>query len=236
MDSWRSMSEWKLQIIHRRSYHTVWNQFKLLFKLFWEFVTWEFSHEHFRSPFVGKGHKCDTPSLICPWNSIKINIATISNCIPSNCLGKVKRNPRINQVDTYNLIFQKKIHVYMCENFNCAFQFLPSERLIRIFFFLVVRFILCFIWLLCFLFCLLKQCDQDPFGPSGLENPMADWGIWWWSSFNFFWQTFFQRERRTLSKSDLSPGCVQIMSQAVFRLWFQALVFTNLVLAEERSS
>lgn len=135
MDSWRSMSEWKLQIIHRRSYHTVWNQFKLLFKLFWEFVTWKFSHEHFRSPFVGKGHKCDTPSLICPWNSIKINIATISNCIPSNCLGKVKRNPRINQVDTYNLIFQKKIHVYMCENFNCAFQYLPSERLIHIFFF-----------------------------------------------------------------------------------------------------
>lgn len=44
----------------------------------------------------------------------------------------------------------------------------------------------------------------------------------------------FLRERRALSKSDLSPGYVQIVSQAVSRLWFQALAFTNLVLAGER--
>lgn len=181
MDSWRSMSEWKLQIIHLRSYHTVWNQFKLLFKLFLEFVTWKFSHEHFRSSFVGKGDKCDTPSLICPRNGIQINIATISNSIPSNCLGQVERNPCINQVDTYNLIFQKKIHVYICENFNCAFQYLPSKRLIRMFFWFFLLFFVSYGF--CFLSCLLKQCDQDPFGLSGLENPMADWGIWWWSSF-----------------------------------------------------
>lgn len=47
-------------------------------------------------------------------------------------------------------------------------------------------------------------------------------------------QRHFSDGGKGLSKSDLRPGCVQIVSQAVSRLWFWALVVTSLVLAGER--
>lgn len=56
-----------------------------------EFVTWKTLHEYLKNLFTGKGDRRDPPSVICPQNGIQINIATISNNSPSNCLQQIER-------------------------------------------------------------------------------------------------------------------------------------------------
>lgn len=123
----------------------------------------------------------------------------------------------------------------MCENFNLSFEHFSTERLICMF----VCFTLCYVASVKepegFLFCLLTVWP-GPTWSLGLEDPMENRGVGWRSScwFLLTCTDSFQNEGRALSKSDVSPGWVQIGSQAVFRLRFQALAFTNLVLAGER--
>lgn len=126
------------------------------------------------------------------------------------------------------------MHVDVCESYNWALEYslqrgLSACVLVFAFFVCVTLF---FIWLL-----------EDPLWSSKTMCPQTHLVS---LVLKVPWKTggrggalptstdIFQRDRRALSKSDLSPGSVQIVSQAVSRVWFQALAFTNLVLAEER--
>lgn len=113
--------------------------------------------------------------------------------------------------------------VHVCENFSWTFEYPPLRELYK--------------HVLCFRFCLFSPLfHNDFYEGAGRFPPWSPKTMWPGThldplvlkislmtmergtdlSLSFFWpaQTFFRGEQ-TLSKSDLSPGCVQIVSQAV---------------------
>lgn len=124
---WRSQ---ELQVIHFGILHTVWNQFKLLFKPFLEFFNWKFLCEHLESSLMVRAISVNLPLRSVHKPGIQINIATLSNCVPSSCLQQVEGTQdfgiqvQIKQTHT-DSFSRRKIHVNVCESFSWDLSILP---------------------------------------------------------------------------------------------------------------
>ena len=130
----------ELQIIHFGILHTVWNQFRLLFKPFLEFFNWKFFREHLESSLMVRAISVNLPLWSVHKTGIRINIAILSNCAPSSCLQQVEGTQdfgiqvQIKQTHT-DSFSRRKIHVNVCESFSWDFMYSPTlERLIWILF------------------------------------------------------------------------------------------------------
>lgn len=119
-----------------------------------------------------------------------------------------------------------KKRVSVCESFNWAFAYCPSEGLIRIFvcWLCFVFFLLCHIVSVkkpgCSLTGFLNNVSKDPHGPPGLEDPMKirecgdvlPVSLFWPAKAFFRWREGpFQVWSQTWLCPDCVTGCVQIV-------------------------